>query len=90
METIAYSQIYDLLMRLHAAKLHLAYELLTDLGKKEEYELSPQSKFMLLPRNERHRIMMQQAKDMISHYEQTAEERQEWQSGDFADEYQPG
>jgi len=31
--------------------------------------------------------MMQQAKELISHYEQVAGERQAWQAGDFIDEY---
>ena len=31
--------------------------------------------------------MTQQAIQMIEHYEQTVGERQEWQAGDFVDEY---
>ncbi len=88
MNTITYSQIQDLVMRLPAAKLPLAYNLLVNLSKKEEEnKFLPQSNFMLLPLNERLRIMAQQAREMIFHYEQEAEERQEWQGGDFVDKY---
>ncbi|MDZ7289162.1 MAG: hypothetical protein ONB44_05730 [candidate division KSB1 bacterium] len=87
METITYSQVQDLVKRLPPAKLPLAYNLLADLADKEAEPLSPQLSFMLLPLNERRRIMTQQANQLIAHYEQTANERQEWQSGDFIDEY---
>ena len=44
---------------------------------------------MNLPLNERRRIMAQQAREIIFHYEREweSEERQSWQAGDFADEY---
>lgn len=87
MSAITYSQIQELVMKLPASKLGLVYNLLVDLAKKEEDELSPQSNFMLLPLNERRRIMNQQAKQMLAHYEQAETERQAWQAGDFIDEY---
>jgi hypothetical protein len=87
MSAITYSQIQELVMRLPATKLPLVYNLLVDLAKKEEDELSPQLNFMLLPLNERRQIMTQQAKQMIAHYEQAESERQAWQAGDFIDEY---
>jgi len=87
MNAITYSQIQELVMRLPAAKLPLAYNFLMDLSKKEDDELSPRLNFMLLPLNERRRIMAQQAQEMLFHYEREAEERQEWQGGDFTDEY---
>jgi len=87
MSAITYSQIQELVMKLPASKLRLVYNLLVDLAKKDEDELSPQSNFMLLPLNERRRIMNQQAKQMMAHYEQSETERQAWQAGDFIDEY---
>jgi len=86
METIAYSQVQELVMRLPARKLPLAYSLLADLVEEEADALSPQIQFMLLPLAERRRIMAQQAEKMIAHYEQSAVERQAWQAGDFSDE----
>jgi len=68
-------------------KLPLAYDLLVDLVEKESSEISPQLNFMLLPLNERRRIMAQQPELVVSHDKETAHERGEWQAGDFIDEY---
>jgi hypothetical protein len=87
MSAITYSQIQELVMRLPATKLPLVYNLLADLSKKESESLSAQSNFMLLPLEERQRIMRQQAKELISHYEHSINERRAWQAGDFVDEY---
>ena len=83
MNAITYSQIQELVMKLPVTKLPLVYNLLVDLAKKEADDLSPPLNFMLLPLNERRRIMTQQAKQMIAHYEQAESERQAWQAGDF-------
>jgi hypothetical protein len=45
--------------------------------------LSPQVQFMLLPVAERQRFMAQQAHKMVTHYEESAADRQAWQAGDF-------
>ncbi len=87
METITHSQVQELVMRLPVAKLRLAYQFLLELIDGEAEILSPQLSFMRLPLDERRRIMAEQAQQMISHYEQTAAERQDWQTGDFVDEY---
>lgn len=87
MEAITYSQIQELINKLPAKKLPLAYRLLVDLVEKEASEISPQLNFMLLPLEERRRIMAKQAVQMIEHYEHTANERHEWQTGDFVNEY---
>ena len=87
METITHSQVQQLVMRLPEAKLHLAYQLLLELVDGEADELSPQLSFMRLPLDERRRILAEQAQQMVTHYEQTAAERQGWQAGDFVDEY---
>jgi len=39
--------------------------------------------FMMLPLEERRRIMAQQAEILVAHYEQTADERIAWQAGDI-------
>ena len=36
---------------------------------------------------ERRRLLAEQAKGMADYYRQNIEEREEWQSGDFIDEY---
>ena len=40
---------------------------------------------MRLSADERRLLLSQQAEQMKDHYEQTADERTEWQSGDFVD-----
>ena len=87
METITYSQVQRLVRKLPETKLPVAYRLLLELVDKEADTLSPQIDFMRLPLSDRRRIMAQQAKQMKAHYEQTANQRQEWQAGDFIDEY---
>lgn len=44
-----------------------------------------QQDFMLLPITEHRRLMAEQAQQMLSHYEETASERQTWQAGDFVE-----
>jgi len=87
METITYTQVQQLIKKLPETKLPLAYRLLLELADKEVDTLSPQADFMRLSLDERRRILAQQAEQMKAHYEQTAGERIEWQTGDFIDEY---
>ena len=88
MPTIAYSQVQELVMRLPVKKLPLAYDLLASLVEEKEAEpLSPQVQFMLLPLAEQRHLMAQQAEKMVTYYEQSAVERQAWQTGNFSDEY---
>jgi len=87
METITYSQVQELVRQLPEIKLPLAYHLLFELADKEADMPSPQLDFMRLPLSKRRQIIAQQAGQMLAHYEQTADERQEWQAGDFIDEY---
>jgi hypothetical protein len=86
METITYSQVQELVRKLPATKLPLAYNLLLDLADQEVDTLSSHLDFMRLPLDERRRIMAQQAEQMVAHYEQTTVERQGWQAGDFLGE----
>ncbi|NUO81297.1 hypothetical protein HUU05_14560 [candidate division KSB1 bacterium] len=87
METITHSQVQELVMQLPAAKLPLVYTFLNDLAAQQAEVQSPQFSFMLLPLSERRRLMVQQAQQMVAHYEESAEERQAWQAGGFVDEY---
>lgn len=87
METITYSQVQDLISRVPITKLPLVYNWLIDLTAKETDQPSLQIDFMRLPLSERRRIMMEQAEQLVTHYAQTASEREIWQSGDFSDEY---
>jgi hypothetical protein len=85
METVTYSQVQELVMRLPLKKLPAAYRLLADLSASDTDSPSLQEEFMLLPLPERRRLMAEQAKQMATHYAQTASERQAWQAGDFVD-----
>jgi hypothetical protein len=80
METITYSRVQELVMRLPIKKLPIAYRLLVDLSASDSDSPSLQQDFMLLPVAERRRLMAEQAKQMVAHYEQTASERQAWQA----------
>ena len=86
METITYTQVQQLVEKLPETKLALAYDLLLELVEKEIVPQSPQAEFMNLSVEERRVLLSQQAEQMKAHYEQTADERTEWQAGDFIDE----
>lgn len=82
MQTITYSHIQELVARLPVTKLSVAYDLLLDLvvAGKTDVTVS-QLDFMLLPLKERRHLLAQQAEQMVTHYEQTEAERQDWQGG---------
>ena len=86
METITYTQVQQLVEKLPEAKLPLAYHLLLELVLKEIEPQSPQAEFMKLRVEEQQIRLSQQAEQMKTHYEQTADERTEWQTGEFIDE----
>ena len=86
METITYTQVQQLVEKLPETKLPLAYHFLLELADKDVDPQSPQADFMRLSPEERHRLLSEQAEQMKAHYEQTADERTEWQAGDFIDE----
>ncbi len=86
MHTITHTEVQALVARLPKSKLPLAYRILHSLTTAEGE--SPQAKFMRLSADERRLLLSQQAEQMKDHYEQTADERTEWQSGDFVDESQ--
>jgi hypothetical protein len=83
METITYSQVQELVTRLPAKNLPIAYRLLVDLSATDTDSPSLQRDFMRWPIAERRRLMAEQAQQMVVHYEETALERQTWQAGDF-------
>ena len=82
MQTITYSQVQELVARLPVTKLSTAYDLLLELVSGESKTTLCQLDFMLLPLNERHRLLAQQAEQMLDHYDQTETDRQDWQGGD--------
>jgi len=86
METITYDQVQQVVIQLPSRKLPLAYRLLKNLVNGETDALAPQQAFLRLPLAERRRIMTQQAEQLRDHYQQTASERDAWQTGDFSDE----
>ena len=87
MGTVAYthSRVQELIVQLPVKKLPIAYHLLVDLSARDADSLSLQEDFMLLPVAERRRLMAEQAKQMVAHYERTALERRAWQAGDFVE-----
>lgn len=86
MKTITYTQVQQLIEKLPETKLALAYHLLLELVVKEVEPQSPQAEFMKLAVEEQQILLSQQAEQIKTHYEQTADERTEWQTGDFIDE----
>ena len=86
MEAITYTQVRQLVEKLPETKLALAYHLLLELVGKEVDPQSPQAAFMRLSVEEQQTLLSQQAEQMKTHYAQTADERTEWQAGDFIDE----
>lgn len=84
MKTITYAEVQELVTKIPETELPLAYCLLAELVGESQ---SPQAAFMRLSVDERRQVLAQQAEQMKTHYEETADERTEWQSGDFIDEY---
>ena len=87
MKTVTYSQVQELVKQLSETKLAVAYDLLLELAQQNDDEMQSQNNFMRLPANDRYQILAYQAKKMKAHYEGTAEERDEWQSGEFLNGY---
>ncbi len=85
METITHSQVQELVRLLPKAKLAFAYRLLQELTNKNV--MPSQADSMRCSISEQRRTLASQAERLKAHYEQTAEERQEWQAGDFLDGY---
>ncbi|MCG9127643.1 hypothetical protein JT359_08605 [Candidatus Poribacteria bacterium] len=82
MSTITYSKIQELVSKLPESKLPLAYRMLTALTDGGD---SPQEQFLSLSVKERQQLS-QQAEQLKTHYEDTAIERSDWQTGEFIDE----
>lgn len=86
MKAITYTQVQRLVEQLPETKLPLAYHFLLQLADKAVEVQSSQADFMKLSVEEQQTVLSQQAEQMKAHYEQTADERTEWQAGDFIDE----
>jgi hypothetical protein len=61
--------------------------MILELTGKETEPGSPQLYFMKLPLSRRRKIMKKQAEQMAAYYKKTGGEREEWQGGEFIDEY---
>ena len=85
MQAITYAQVQELVTHLPLTKLPIAYGVLLDLVAEKPKIVFPQIEFMLLPLQERQRLMSQQAAELVTYYEQTTEGRELWQGGDFSD-----
>jgi hypothetical protein len=86
MRHVTQAEIHDLLSRLPAAKLPVAYNMLERLIADDIVLLPAQQDFLRLPHAESRRLLREQARQMVEHYEQTAAERTSWQAGQFADD----
>jgi len=82
MGNISYVQVQELVKRLPEERLTVAYYLLLELTQKADTP-TPQRAFLRLRPSERYEILARQAEQMKVHYEQAAEDRREWQVGDF-------
>ena len=87
MRTITYTQVQKLVEQLPPTKLERAYNMILDLTEQKADTELTQVDFMKLSLSERRKIMKQQAKYMAGHYQKTIVEREEWQGGEFIDEY---
>ena len=92
MDTVTYGQVQTLVRQIPVKKLPLAYRLLADLVADEavfdeKNEFLSQQAFLKLPLSERRRKMAEQAQELIVHYNEQTAERQDWQAGDFHDDY---
>ena len=90
MGMITHAQVQELVRKLPETKLSLAFHFLQDLADKDAESLSQADLARLAPMapgdgspDERSQILAQQAERMKEHYEQTADERTEWQAGEF-------
>ncbi len=92
MGTVTHAQVQELVNNLPETKLSLAFHLLQDLAEKDAEIVS--QKDLARParmtqgdssHDSRRRILAQQAELLKEHYEQTVDERTEWQAGDFSD-----
>jgi hypothetical protein len=86
MQAITQSQVHDLVDQIPDEDLPRAYRLLQGLTATER-ATSPQEKFLRLPLEERSRLLAEQSQQLKDYYEQSAGEREEWQAGDFQDDY---
>ena len=87
---VTHEQLRNLVMQLPVAKLPKAYSILSDLIKSPTDPLPTQTiptqeeSFNPLLEEKRH-ILKEQAKTMVAYYEETEDERDEWQAGDFGE-----
>jgi hypothetical protein len=88
MENISYLKVQELVKKIPTTKLTIAYNLLRELvDDKETSAQSPHMEYMRHSNEERRQILRQQAEQMKIHYEQNISNRNEWQAGDFIDNY---
>ena len=85
METITYSQVQDLVQQLPPQCLPAAYEMLRELTDRGE-TLQSQVDFLRLPLAKRHEVLARQAEELKPDYAESADDRADWQAGNFLDE----
>ncbi len=87
MNGVTYTQVQELVTRLPAKNLPVAYDFLARLANEETAVPSSQVEFLSLPLAERRRLLAQQADGLLvqDYYEETAVEREQWQGGDLVE-----
>ena len=91
MGTITHAQVQELVRNLPETKLSHAFHFLRDLTDIDAESLSQVDFACLTPMepgnsspDERRQILAHQAELMKEYYEQSADDRTEWQAGDFS------
>lgn len=92
MGNVTHAQVQELVNSLPETKLSLALRLLQDLAEKdaefvsqEDFSRSFRKSFRDSSLDERRQLLAQQAERIKVHYEQTADERADWQAVIFND-----
>ncbi len=88
MQTITYTHLQQLVQKLPEAQLPNAYRLLLGLLSQEKKPAALPADVIKLPLEERRQLLARQAEQLKTVYEQDAEARTAWQTGQFADDYQ--
>ncbi len=88
MEMITQFKVLELIKQLPEAKLPIVYQFLQQIVNDNVAQATFLREPMRHSIDERRRILSSEAERLKSYYQKTAEDRQDWQSGDFMDGYQ--
>lgn len=90
MGNVTHAQVQELVNSLPETKLSLAFQILQNLAERDAESLSQDDlsrssrvAFGDSSLEERRKLLSQQAERMKAYYEESGDERAEWQAGDF-------